>query len=155
MNASAQNPVQRDVMEYDVVIVGGGPVPVPVTLPATTSFHQDFGVAACDSIPLPTGFSIAGVVFLDADGGVEMHEAAKTVDTPLSQLPYEQLCPGSEALDKLEQQDQRLASLVKLRFFAGLTIEQAAKALGISTTTADSDWAYARAWLYEELKRTL
>jgi len=44
-----------------------------------------------------------GLLFLDADGGVEMHEAAKTVDTPLSQLPYEQLCPGSEALDKLMQ----------------------------------------------------
>ena len=44
-----------------------------------------------------------GLLFLDPDGGVEMHEAAKTVDAPLSQLPYEQLCPGSEALDKLMQ----------------------------------------------------
>lgn len=57
----------------------------------------------------------------------------------------------SEALDKLQQQDERLASLVKLRFFAGLTIDQAADALGISTSTADSDWAYARAWLRLEM----
>src|SRR5688572_7549375 len=51
-----------------------------------------------------------------------------------------------EALGRLERKDQRKADLVKLRFFAGLTHEQAADALGISTTTADNDWAYARAW---------
>jgi RNA polymerase sigma factor (TIGR02999 family) len=51
------------------------------------------------------------------------------------------------ALDKLAEKDQRKAALVKLRYFAGLTNEQAARALGISTATADNDWAYARAWL--------
>jgi len=53
----------------------------------------------------------------------------------------------NEALEKLAQQDPRKAELVKLRFFAGLTIEQAAQALGISPSTADNDWAYARCWL--------
>jgi RNA polymerase sigma factor (TIGR02999 family) len=52
-----------------------------------------------------------------------------------------------DVLEKLEKQDPRKAELVKLRFFAGLTIEQAARALGISTSTADNDWAYARCWL--------
>src|SRR5262249_27115586 len=52
-----------------------------------------------------------------------------------------------EALEKLEQKDRRKAELVKLRFFAGLTNEQAARLLGISTSTADNDWAYARSWL--------
>jgi RNA polymerase sigma factor (TIGR02999 family) len=52
-----------------------------------------------------------------------------------------------EALDKLEAQDKRKADLVKLRFFAGLTNEQAAQTLGISSSTADNDWAYARSWL--------
>jgi RNA polymerase sigma factor (TIGR02999 family) len=52
-----------------------------------------------------------------------------------------------EALEKLAAKDQRKASLVKLRFFAGLTNEQAAQALGISTSTADNDWAYAKSWL--------
>ena len=52
-----------------------------------------------------------------------------------------------EALARLEQRDPRKAQLVKLRFFAGLTIEQAARALGIATSTADEDWAYARSWL--------
>ena len=56
-----------------------------------------------------------------------------------------------EALTKLEQQDRRRAELVKLRFFAGLTIAEAAQALGICTSTADNDWAYARCWLRLEL----
>ena len=56
-----------------------------------------------------------------------------------------------EALAKLEVKDRRKAELVKLRFFAGLTNEQAARALSISTSTADNDWAYARAWLRLEI----
>jgi RNA polymerase sigma factor (TIGR02999 family) len=57
-----------------------------------------------------------------------------------------------EALTKLENQDKRRAELVKLRFFAGLTIAEAAQALGISTSTADNDWAYARSWLRLEIE---
>ena len=56
-----------------------------------------------------------------------------------------------EALDKLANHDRRKAELVKLRFFAGLTIRQAAEALGIAESTADADWAYAKAWLRLEL----
>jgi DNA-directed RNA polymerase specialized sigma24 family protein len=52
-----------------------------------------------------------------------------------------------EALDKLEKKDNRKAELVKLRFFAGLTNTQAAAALGVSASTADNYWAYARCWL--------
>jgi RNA polymerase sigma factor (TIGR02999 family) len=55
------------------------------------------------------------------------------------------------ALDSLAAKDARKAELVKLRYFAGLTIEQAAAALGVSTTTADRDWTYARAWLFREI----
>ena len=57
------------------------------------------------------------------------------------------------ALDRLAAKDARKAELVKLRYFAGLTIEQAAQALGISTTTADRDWTYARAWLFREVSK--
>jgi len=56
-----------------------------------------------------------------------------------------------EALQKLEMQDRTKAELVKLRFFAGLTGEQAAKALGISHATAERHWAYARSWLRLEV----
>jgi RNA polymerase sigma factor (TIGR02999 family) len=52
-----------------------------------------------------------------------------------------------EALRLLEAEDSRKAELVKLRFFAGLTTEQAAAALGVSLSTAEKDWAYARSWL--------
>jgi RNA polymerase sigma factor (TIGR02999 family) len=57
------------------------------------------------------------------------------------------------ALERFEGIDRVKAELVKLRYFAGLTIPEAAEALGISTTTADRHWAYARAWLHTELKR--
>jgi len=55
------------------------------------------------------------------------------------------------ALVKLEVTDARKAQLIKLRFFAGLTNEEAAAALGISASTADNDWTYARAWLRLEM----
>jgi RNA polymerase sigma factor (TIGR02999 family) len=58
-----------------------------------------------------------------------------------------------EALERFAQVDQLKAELVKLRYFAGLTIPQAAEALGISATTADRYWAYARAWLHAELNK--
>jgi RNA polymerase sigma factor (TIGR02999 family) len=66
--------------------------------------------------------------------------------------PQFDLLALNEALEELERQDQRRANVVKLRFFAGLTIEETAQALGISTSTADSDWAYARCWLRLEME---
>jgi len=57
------------------------------------------------------------------------------------------------ALERFQRLDPSKAELVKLRYFAGLTIPQAAAALGISSTTADRHWAYARAWLHAELAR--
>ena len=59
----------------------------------------------------------------------------------------------NEALDKLELKDPVKTQLVKLRYFAGLTVEEAARALGISRTTANEAWAYARAWLFREIRK--
>ena len=56
-----------------------------------------------------------------------------------------------EALTRLAQLDATKAEVVKLRFFAGLTLEEAAAALGLSAATADRYWAFARAWLFREL----
>ena len=56
-----------------------------------------------------------------------------------------------EALAKLTQEDAAKAELVKLRFFAGLTLDQVARTLGVSHATADRHWAYARAFLYHEI----
>ncbi len=58
-----------------------------------------------------------------------------------------------EALTKLTNEDGVKADLVKLRYFAGLTVEQAGEILGISRATADRYWAYARAWLYHEITK--
>jgi RNA polymerase sigma factor (TIGR02999 family) len=55
------------------------------------------------------------------------------------------------ALEKLVGKDRLKAELVKLRYFAGLTCKQAATVLGISHSTADEHWAYARAWLHSEI----
>src|SRR5262245_20825927 len=57
-----------------------------------------------------------------------------------------------EALALLAQEDSKTAELVKLRYFAGLSNQQAAAALGISPRTADFRWAFARAWLFEKLE---
>jgi RNA polymerase sigma factor (TIGR02999 family) len=58
----------------------------------------------------------------------------------------------NDALEKLEQLHPRKAGLVKLRFFAGLTVAEAAKALDVSVATAENDWAYARSWLRLEME---
>lgn len=59
----------------------------------------------------------------------------------------------SESLERLAQQDPTGAELIKLRFFAGLSNVEAAEVLGLSERTAKRVWAYARAWLYEEIQR--
>lgn len=59
----------------------------------------------------------------------------------------------NEAIDALAAHDARKAELVKHRYFAGLTLEEAAEVLGISARTAKRDWTYARAWLFNEVKR--
>jgi len=63
----------------------------------------------------------------------------------------EQLLAIHEALDRLAARDKMKADLVKLRYFVGMTIEEAAQILGISEPTAKRYWTYARAWLYEEI----
>src|SRR5882672_4276649 len=65
----------------------------------------------------------------------------------------EELLAVNDALEKFAALDQQKAELVKLRYFAGLTIEEAAQLLGISAATAKRWWAYARAWLYQETQR--
>jgi RNA polymerase sigma factor (TIGR02999 family) len=57
----------------------------------------------------------------------------------------------SDALDRLAAEEPESAEVVKLRHFAGMTIEQAADVLGVSVRTANRHWAYARAWLFEQL----
>jgi RNA polymerase sigma factor (TIGR02999 family) len=64
----------------------------------------------------------------------------------------DQLLAVNDALDKLAAQNKSEAELVKLRYFVGMTLEEAAEVLGLSARTADNYWAHARAWLFRELK---
>jgi RNA polymerase sigma factor (TIGR02999 family) len=83
-------------------------------------------------------------------GGDRRRQELPEIEAP-GGTPDVDLLSLNEALEKLERLDRRKAELVKLRFFAGLTIEQAAQVLGVSTSTADNDWSYARCWLRLEI----
>jgi len=76
-------------------------------------------------------------------------DAAILVDGKVS--PADDLVSLDQALQKLGDRDKLKADLVKLRFFAGLTSEQAARVLGISPATAERYWDYARSWLRVEI----
>lgn len=65
----------------------------------------------------------------------------------------DELLALDEALDRLQAADPTVAALVRLRYFAGMTIPEAATALGVAPRTANHYWAYARAWLMEELEK--
>jgi RNA polymerase sigma factor (TIGR02999 family) len=79
-------------------------------------------------------------------GGDYQRVALDAIEPPIKG-PRVDLIALDEALTALEVKDRRKADLVRLRFFAGLTIEQAAEALGISAATANNDWSYAKGWL--------
>jgi RNA polymerase sigma factor (TIGR02999 family) len=67
-------------------------------------------------------------------------------------MPDEELLALDEALQLLAEEDETCAKLVNLRFFAGLSLREAAESLGITRRTADRRWAYARAWLLTRLR---
>lgn len=83
--------------------------------------------------------------------GVEVIDLAG-LDIPLPLADDDRLLAVNEALEKLALVDERKAELVKLRFFVGLSFEEAATALGIAVPTAKQWWAYARAWLTVEMR---
>jgi RNA polymerase sigma factor (TIGR02999 family) len=71
-----------------------------------------------------------------------------------NEIADERLLALDEVLIKLAAEEPTVADVVKLRYFAGLTIEQTAQALGISVRTANRHWAYARAWLHQQLEQS-
>ncbi len=75
------------------------------------------------------------------------------IEPALEEEDGDRLLALDDALRQLEAEDPRKAELVKLRFFAGLTTHQAAASLGVSTSTAEKDWAYARSWLRVAIDR--
>jgi RNA polymerase sigma factor (TIGR02999 family) len=69
-----------------------------------------------------------------------------------AEIPDDELLAVDQALEKFAAQDSLKAELVKLRYFVGLNIKEAAEVLGISVATANRYWTYARAWLFRELR---
>jgi RNA polymerase sigma factor (TIGR02999 family) len=76
---------------------------------------------------------------------IDIEDAAQIVE------PADDLLDLDQALHKLEQVDAEAAQVVKLRYFAGLTLPEAAQALGQSLRTAERNWTFARTWLHREL----
>ena len=83
-------------------------------------------------------------------GGGKKEVALNDIE-PAVEAPSDDLIALDEALERLAKMDKVKADLVKLRYFAGLTLEQAASILGLSQTTAKRHWTYARAWLYRQI----
>jgi RNA polymerase sigma-70 factor (ECF subfamily) len=79
---------------------------------------------------------------------IELDEA-----TALSPQRDADLLAVDEALEKLAQIDQRQATIVELRFFGGMTVEEVAEALGVSKRTVEAEWTMVRAWLRRELEK--
>jgi len=67
------------------------------------------------------------------------------------ELPVQDIIAVHEALERLEAEDSRKGQIVNLRFFAGLTTEETAQVLDLSTRTVEREWRYVRAWLYAQL----
>ncbi len=84
-------------------------------------------------------------------GGNLVRQELNENDVITGETNLETLLSLDEALTKLAAEDSGLAKLVELRYFTGLTIDEAAEVLGISPRTAKRNWAYARAWLRREL----
>jgi RNA polymerase sigma factor (TIGR02999 family) len=82
-------------------------------------------------------------------GGLQQREQLHDVAAP---EPNDELLALHEALDRLALEDPLKARLVELRYFAGMTSDQAAEVLGISPSSADRQWAFARAWLQSEVR---
>ena len=84
-------------------------------------------------------------------GDLERIELSEKIESP---RPRVDLIALNDALDELAIIDERKAELVKLRYFVGFTIREAAEAMGIADSTADADWAYAKSWLKLKLSES-
>ena len=86
------------------------------------------------------------------ESGGQLVRQELDLEHPVALDRSEELLALNDALDRLAEIEPRAAEVVKLRYFAGLTVADAAAALGISPRTADDDWAYARAWLVAAIR---
>lgn len=88
-----------------------------------------------------------------AKHGGQMNRNEISDEVEATNKDYE-LLELNDLIDKLAELDHRKAELVKLRYFAGMTLHESASVLGISETTASADWTYAKAWLKVRMRNT-
>src|SRR5207244_2526177 len=86
-------------------------------------------------------------------GSGQQHSDVDEIEIAAPVQNDDELLAVNDALEKFAAKDREKAELVKLRYFVGLTIEDAADVLGISVATANRWWTYARAWLHQEIKK--
>jgi len=85
-------------------------------------------------------------------GGEMVRQTVSDSDLVSEPPDFDSLLALDDALNRLEEEDASLARLVQLRYFGGLTVDDAARALGVSPRTAKRNWVYARAWLRREIE---
>jgi RNA polymerase sigma factor (TIGR02999 family) len=94
-----------------------------------------------------------------ARGAAKRSGSWRKIDVDLTRLSLDEVPPElvdlDESLSRFRREEPEKARLVELRFFAGLTMEQAAAVMGLSLATAGRHWAFARAWLYKDLNRNV
>jgi RNA polymerase sigma factor (TIGR02999 family) len=84
-------------------------------------------------------------------GGGWRRLSLDSVDLARDAVPIEEIVSVDEAIRRLEKRDERMATVVRLRFFAGLDVAEIAALLDVTDRTIRRDWAMARAWLYRDL----
>jgi len=84
-------------------------------------------------------------------GGDWRRVTVDSVELGDKSTPIEDIVSVDEAIRRMEERDPRMARIVRLRFFAGLSVQEIAEALGVTDRTVRRDWAVARAWLYRDL----
>jgi RNA polymerase sigma factor (TIGR02999 family) len=136
------------------------------TLDATALVHEAFLKLGAASFASRSGFFRAAAVAMrrilidharakraDKRGG-DRHRSAVSPDQLAAEHPHSDLLAVDEALIRFAAIDPEAAELVTLCYFGGMTLPEAADAIGVSPRTADRLWAFARAWLYRELSGT-
>lgn len=131
----------------------------PRDLPWTGRAH--FYAAAAEAMRQVLLDHAKGRMRLKRGGGGAGQPAARRQHTgdfedvaALSQREPEEIVRFDELVRRLEAESRDGAAIVRLRFFAGLSVEQTARALGLSTSTVDRRWAFARAWLFQRMQET-
>jgi RNA polymerase sigma factor (TIGR02999 family) len=117
------------------------------------SSHSHFFAAAAEAMRRILIDNARRKKSLKRGGGRQRIDPDEAVLAKDNDTSSDDLIALDEALEKLSKKDKVKADLVKLRYFVGLTSEQAAEVLGISPSTADRHWAYARSWLRLEVAK--